>query len=134
MAIRVVVDGNVNVAFKLSKYPQELRNDLITNLNKQGAPIVRRNIKRGMPVSSRAKVHAKSANSLEVKAMGGRGGYRNVGFYIQPKSDYWYLKFPNNGTGTSNGKRPKQFFQRGVRASTAGINRIVTNTIKGMKF
>ena len=134
MAVKIHIDGNTNVAFKMSKYPQNLKNQLINNLNKQGAPMVRRNIKKGMPVSNRAKVHAKSANSLEVKAIGGKAGYRNVGFYIQPRSDYWYIKFPNNGTGTSKGKKAKQFVQRGVKASTSGINKIVSQTIKGMKF
>lgn len=134
MAIKIVIDGNVNVAFKLSKYPQNLKNQLMANLNKNGAPMVRRNIKKGMPVSKRSKVHAKSANSLEVKAIGGKAGYRNVGFYIQPRSDFWYIKFPNNGSGTSRGNKPKQFVQRGIKASTSGINKIVSQTVKGMKF
>lgn len=134
MAVRIQIDGNANVAFKLSKYPQKLSSELVKNLNSQGAPLVRRNIKRGIPVSKRNKQHAKNVNSLVVKAITGRGGYRNVGFYIQPAPKFWYLKFPNNGSGTSRRNLPKQFFQKGVKASTNGINRIVSQTVKGTKF
>lgn len=134
MAINIQINGNGAVAFKLSKYPQQLKDDLVNNLNKQGAPIVRRNIKRGMPVSNKTSTHMKNANSLEVRALGNKGGYRNIGFYIQPHENFWYMKFTNNGSGTSRGKQARQFIQRGVKASTSSINRIVSQTIKSQKF
>lgn len=129
-SIKTEINGNLDVAMKFSKYPPKLSKQMQEALQKQGAPIVRRNIKKGIPVSKRSKVHAKNANSLTVEAIGGRRGYRNIGFYIRPKDQFWYMKFPNNGSGTSRNNTPKQFFQRGVKQSTNSIYRIVNQVVK----
>ena len=122
---RVDVDGNVNAAIKFRKMPENIGNALKSQLKAQIAPQVEANIKRGMPVSPRTNSHMKYANSLKVFTMGGYKGFRNVGFYIQPQKDWWYMKFPNNGSGTSRGKGGKFFMQSGLSQSVPLIKRTI---------
>lgn len=131
---RVEVDGNVNAAVKLRAVPTNVAKDLTSKLTKQVAPLVEKNIKKGMPVSSKTTTHMKYANSLKTFTVGGAKGFRNIGFYIQPQKDFWYMKFTNNGSGTSRKRTPLFFVQSGLSASMPTIKRaideIVSKSIK----
>lgn len=127
---RVDVDGNVNAAVKLRKVPENIATALKRDLTSQVAPVVEANIKRGMPVSPRTTNHMKYANSLKTFTVGGRHGFRNIGFYIQPQKDYWYMKFPNNGSGTSRGNAPLNFVQSGLSMSMPLIKRTIAQIVE----
>lgn len=126
---RVEVDGNVNAAVKLRKVPENIGNALKRDLTSQVAPLVEANIKRGMPVSPRTNSHMRYADSLKTFTVGGRKGFRNIGFYIQPQKNFWYMKFTNNGSGTSRGKKPLNFVQSGLSASMPTIKRTIDNIV-----
>lgn len=122
---RVEVNGNVNAAVKLRRVPDEIGQALKRDLTAQVAPQVEANIKRGMPVSPRTTNHMKYANSLKAFTVGGRKGFRNIGFYVQPQKDFWYMKFTNNGSGTSRGNSPLNFVQSGLSATMPTIKRTI---------
>lgn len=122
---RVEVDGNVNAAVKLRSVPKNIGDALKSQLTSQVAPQVEANIKRGMPVSPRTTNHMKYADSLKVFTMGGRKGFKNIGFYIQPDKNYWYMKFPNNGSGTNRNNAPLFFMQSGLSQSVPLIKRTI---------
>lgn len=126
---KVEVDGNVNVAIKLRKISEKARDNVVQDLNTTGKVYVEKQIKALMPVSKKAKQHAKYSNSLEAVTMGGRRGFRNLGFYMQPVGNFWYIKFPNNGSGTSRNNSPQQFVQKGAFRSVAKINSIIDQAV-----
>lgn len=127
---RVDVDGNVNAAIKLKAVPKNIGDALRRDLKGKAAPLVEDNIKRGMPVSPRTTNHMKYANSLKVFTMGGYKGFRNIGFYIQPDKNYWYMKFPNNGTGTNRANAPKFFVQSGLSQSIPAVKRMIDEIVQ----
>lgn len=122
---KVEVDGNVNVAIKLRAISEKARDNVVNDLNTTGKLYVEKQIKALMPVSTKSKQHAKYSDSLQAVTMGGRRGFRNLGFYMQPVGNFWYLKFPNNGSGTSRNNPPQQFVQKGAYRSVAKINSII---------
>lgn len=126
---RVEIDGNVNVAVKLRSIADDARDAVVNDLNTQGKVYVEKQIKSLMPVSQKSKQHAKYSDSLEVMTMGGRRGYRNLGFYMKPVGNFWYIKFPNNGSGTSRNNPPQQFMQKGVNRSISKINQIIDSAV-----
>lgn len=126
---RVEVDGNINAAIKLRKIADEAKDNVVNTLNTQGKVYVEKQIKALMPVSKKAKQHAKYSDSLQVMTMGGRRGFRNLGFYMQPAGSFWYLKFPNNGSGTSRNNTPLQFMQRGIYSSVGYINNLIDQAV-----
>lgn len=126
---RVDINGNLEAAVKFRTIADKAKDNVVSDLNTQGKVIVEQNIKSLMPVSKKAKQHAKYADSLKVMTMGGRRGFRNLGFYIQPNGSFWYLKFPNNGSGTSRSRTPQQFMQNGLYRSITKINAIVDNAV-----
>lgn len=126
---RVEVDGNVNVAVKLRKVPENIGNALKDELTPRVAPQLEENVKRRMPVSPRSTSHMKYANSLKAFTVGGRKGFRNIGFYVQPQKDFWYMKFTNNGSGTSRGKTPLNFMQSGLSQTMPVIKRTIDDIV-----
>lgn len=122
---KIEVDGNVNVAIKLRSISEKARDNVVNDLNTTGKLYVEKQIKALMPVSTKSKQHAKYSDSLQAVTMGGRRGFRNLGFYMQPVGNFWYLKFPNNGSGTSRNNPPQQFVQKGAYRSVAKINSII---------
>lgn len=127
---RVEIDGNVNVAIKLRAIADEARDNVVNDLNSQGKVYVEKQIKALMPVSQKSKQHAKYSDSLKVMTMGGRRGYRNLGFYMNPTANFWYIKFPNNGSGTNRNNPPQQFMQKGVFRSVGKINQIIDSAVR----
>lgn len=127
--VRLDIDGNVNAVAKLRKLTPDIVSDIKDELKgTQGQKIIK-NVKSGMPVSKRKKQHMKTSDSLVLKMQKGYGSYRNFGIVIKPKDQFWYMKFPNNGSGTSRNNKPKQFVQIGLQHSKSGINAMVTRAI-----
>lgn len=127
---RVDIDGNVNVAVKLRTIPKEVSKNVQQELMTYGKVEVDKNIKSLMPVSKKSKQHAKYSNAFEVTVAAGQGGFRNLGFYMRPTSEFWYVKFPNNGTGTSKKNAPQNFVQRGVYKSYDKINSLINKAVQ----
>lgn len=75
-------------------------------------------IKDYMPVSNRNKNHAKTSNSIDSISY-------NLALVIKTKSKFNYLYFPQTGEGTSKGKNPNDFMEK-------GINKEYDNVINGM--
>lgn len=126
---RLEVDGNVNAVYKLRSLPKDVASQVQNDLKGKVGQTVQKNIKMGMPVSNRSKQHAKMSNSLQVQMQKGIGSYRNYGIKVLPTDAFWYVKFPNNGTGTSRNNKPKQFFQIGLKRSTSLINSTIQRAI-----
>lgn len=122
---------NANTMLKLRKIPDDVTKNVQNVLNTQGKTILDKAIKQGMPVSNRAKQHAKYSDSLAVFTRGGVKGYRNLGFYMQPNGKFWYIKFPNNGSGQSRNNPPMQFVEGGFYASIGKLEALINNAIKG---
>lgn len=64
-------------------------------------------IKDYMPVSNRRKIHAKTSNSIDSISY-------NLALVIKTKSKFNYLYFPQTGEGTSKGKSPNDFMEKGI--------------------
>lgn len=60
-----------------------------------------------MPVSERKKKHAKTSDPLKYENY-------NLSIVVKTRSPYWYLQFPNDATGTSERKAPKEFMEKGL--------------------
>lgn len=127
---RVEVDGNVNAAVKLRAVPKNIETALKSQLTSKVAPLVENNIKARMPVSPRTNTHMKYANSLKAFTVGGAKGFRNIGFYIQPEKNFWYMKFTNNGSGTSRGKGALNFVQGGLSQSVPMIKSTINQIVE----
>lgn len=63
-----------------------------------------------IPVSDKNKKHAKSSNPLDGKIR------NNLTLWIHTKPKYNYLYFPQNAEGTSKGKSPNDFMDKGIDA------------------
>jgi hypothetical protein len=63
-----------------------------------------------IPVSDKNKKHAKSSNPLDGKIR------NNLTLWIHTKSKFNYLYFPQNAEGTSKGKSPNDFMDKGIDA------------------
>lgn len=126
---RLDIDGNVNAVYKLRSIPQNIVKDVNSQLKSDVGEKVKRNVKMGMPVSKRSKQHMKTSNSLVVAMQKGIGSYRNYGITIKPTDTFWYMKFPNNGSGTSRINKPKQFVQIGLQRSTSIVNATISRAI-----
>lgn len=64
-----------------------------------------------IPVSNvNKKRHAKSSNPLDGKVR------NNLTLWIHTKSKFNYLYFPQNAEGTSKGKSPNDFMEKGIEA------------------
>ena len=77
----------------LSNEVKELLTNSITNL---------------IPVSPKSKKHAKTSNPLDGKVR------NNLTLWIHTKPKYNYLYFPQNAEGTSKGKSPNDFMDKGI--------------------
>lgn len=126
---RLDIDGNVNAVYKLRTIPKNIVSDVQNDLKGKTGETVKKNIKMGMPVSKRSKQHMKTSNSLVVAMQKGVGSYRNYGITVKPTDTFWYMKFPNNGTGTSRNNKPKQFTQIGLQRSKSLINATIERAI-----
>ena len=61
-----------------------------------------------IPVSDRNKKHAKNSSPLKAEQK------ENLSLYIHTKSQFNYLYFPQTGEGTSSGKAPNDFMEKGI--------------------
>lgn len=121
---------NANTMLKLRKLPDDVSDNVRDVLNTQGKTILDKAIKAKMPVSNRQKQHAKYSDSLQVFTRGGVKGYRNLGFYMQPAGKFWYIKFPNNGTGQSRNHPPMNFVENGFYASIGKFEALINSAVK----
>lgn len=121
---------NANTMLKLRKLPEDVTDNVKTALDTYGKTVLDKAIKTGMPVSKEAKQHAKYSDSLQVFTRGGVKGFRNLGFYMQPASKFWYIKFPNNGTGQSRNNAPLNFVENGFYASIGKLESLINQAIK----
>ena len=71
--------------------------------------IVKTSITDLLPISNRTQKHAKTSNPFEHKNF-------NLALQVKSRSPFYYLKFINDGTGTSKGKNALEFMERGLDA------------------
>lgn len=113
-------------------YPKRLNKEIRSTLNNQGFPIVKNNVIKYIPISSKNHAHARTSNSVRRMALKDRREYQ-MGFYLTFYKRFWYLKFPNEGTGQSRKNKPEKFIERGRRDSLPSIQRLVNQTVKNAK-
>ena len=121
---------NANTMLKLRKLPTDVTKEVKTGLDVYGKTILDKAIKSKMPVSNVQKQHAKYSDSLQTFTRGGYKGFRNLGFYMQPSKQFWYIKFPNNGTGQSRNNPPMNFVENGFYASIGKLEAIINKAVK----
>lgn len=78
-----------------------------------------------IPVSVANKRHAKNSKPLEGKIIG------NLTLKISTKSKYYYLYFPQNAEGTSRGKQPNDFMDRGIDVN---YNDVVNGLLEKLRW
>lgn len=114
-------------------YPKKFTKNVRQEMNGKGFEIVKKNVLRGMPVSGsnrKRHIHARDGNSIRRMTLKGKRDYQVVGFYATFYKKYYYLKFPNEGTGQSRRNRPKKFLEKGALNSRGEIKRLVNGAIK----
>ena len=126
---RLDINGNAESVFKLKQMPKDIADTANKELKGVTGMKVMRNVKTGMPVSKRTKTHMKTADSLQLKMQKGVGSYRNFGVLVAPTKQYWYMKFPNNGTSTSSRKGARRFVQIGLTKSKSLINATIQRAV-----
>lgn len=110
---------------KFKKIPENVENIINSYLHLEGVEITKREIRSYMPVSKQKRLsskHAKLSNSLRHKPF-------NLGFEIMPYPRFNYLVFPDRALGTSKGKNPKEFMEKGLDKSTEEIIRNLNERI-----
>lgn len=128
----------MSVKFELKAEQLEKITDAITSAGadaetainaylKNTAPdIVKTSITDLIPISNRTKKHARNSNPLEHENF-------NLALKVKSRSPFYYLKFINDGTGTSTGKTPLEFMERGLDAKveemTSGMLDEINNII-----
>lgn len=78
-------------------------------LQNKAPDIVKTSIIDLIPTSSRTKKHAKTSKPFEHQNF-------NLALNVKSRSPFYYLKFINDGTGTSKGKTALEFMERGLDA------------------
>ena len=109
---RLDINGNAEAVFKLKQMPK----DIADAANKELKGVT------GMKVM-------RNADSLQLKLQKGVGSYRNFGVLVAPTKQYWYMKFPNNGTSTSSRKGARRFVQIGLTKSKSLINATIQRAV-----
>lgn len=124
-------ETNLNGAtfLKLRKLPKDVTQEVRQGLDTYGKTVLDKAIKSKMPVSDVAKQHAKYSDSLQTFTRGGYKGFRNLGFYMQPSKQFWYIKFPNNGSGQSRNNAPMNFIENGFYASIGKLESIINKAV-----
>lgn len=80
-------------------------------LNNEVKEMFTKSITNLIPVSdTEKKKHAKTSNPLDGKVR------NNLTLWIHTKSKFNYLYFPQNAEGTSKGKSPNDFMDKGIDA------------------
>lgn len=126
---------NVNeTQSKVYGYPKKFSKNIKQDLNTTGFDIVKKNVMNKMPIGGRTgaknHVHAREGKSMRKASLKGKYDYRVLGFYATFYKKYWYLKFPNDGTGQSRNRRPLKFLEKGALASRKPIQKLVNDSIK----
>lgn len=123
-------------------YPKKFTKEVRQVMNTTGFETVKREVQTRLPVSkgnknrkasksnTKTKSHAKAANPIRRAALKGSRDYKKVGFYLTFYKSYWYLKFPNEGTGQSRSNRPIKFLEKGALAARKPIQQQVNRAIK----
>lgn len=136
MAIfRVEVDGNVNASMKFRKIPEKIQDNAVKELKSVALPKIVAQVKRGIPLGikdNKLHGHARTSDSIKGVVRSNMRGFKNFGLYVYPKKDFWYIKFPNNGTGSSKGKAPLHFVQKAVYQNTNLVKSILSKASKGV--
>lgn len=79
-----------------------------------------------MPISERKKKHARTSNPLTHQNF-------NLSVVVKAKNEYWYLQFPNDATGTSERKTPKEFMEKGLeKVKNSMINDMLNELTKNI--
>ncbi len=109
---------------KFKKIPDETEKLINSYLHREGVSISKRHIIARIPVSTKkGKLkHAKFGNPLRDKPL-------NLGFEISPFPRFNYLVFPDQALGTSKGKTPKKFMNKGMDDSAEEIINGLTERI-----
>lgn len=98
-----------------------LLNDYLHN---EAGDMIAQSITRAMPRSTRKKVHAKDKKWYEQINYDLSVGIANK---TGGKNSFYYLYYPATGTGTSEGKEPNDFMERGLEKE---YNKIVNGMIE----
>lgn len=72
-----------------------------------GQRLIKSSIVNLIPVSNRQKKHAKNSNPLQHNSY-------NMSVVIYPKKQFYYLYYVDQGLGTSTGRQPAEFMERGL--------------------
>lgn len=129
----IIVRNVKKVQSEIYGYPKNFTKNVRAEMNGKGFEIVKKNVLRRMPLGAQTKkrhIHARDGNSIRRAALKGKRDYRVVGFYATFYKKYWYLKFPNEGTGQSRNNRPIKFLEKGALDSRGEIKRLVNGAIK----
>lgn len=80
-----------------------------TYLQNTAPDIVKTSITDLIPISNRTRKHAKTSKPFEHQNF-------NLALQVKSRRPFYYLKFINDGTGTSKGKNALEFMERGLDA------------------
>lgn len=92
----------------MADYGEGVGQKIYEYLSTTGDEIFQASITNLIPVSDRAKKHAKHSNPLKSEMQ------TETTLYIHAPGKYHYLYFPDQGQGTSKGQAPHEFMETGV--------------------
>ena len=96
-------------------------NDCLANEVKE---LLTNSITNLIPVSPKSKKHAKTSNPLDGKVR------NNLTLWIHTKPKYNYLYFPQNAEGTSKGKQPNDFMEKGINVEYDNVVNIILEKLQ----
>ena len=105
---------------KMREYQGDTEEVINNFLMNEASKIFTDSIINYIPLSNRNKKHAKLSNPLMHTQK------YNLELIIKTKSKFNYLYFPQNAEGTSKGKQPNDFMEKGIDAEYDNvINRLI---------
>ena len=127
-------------------YPKKFTKEVRQVMNTTGFETIKKEVQSRIPVSkgnknrkpsksnTKTKQHAREAKVIRKAGLQGKRDYRIVGFYLTFYKNFWYLKFPNEGTGQARGNRPVKFLEKGALAARKPIQQQVNRAIKNSRI
>lgn len=114
VSFEVKYEDILRIEEKIKKFQGNAEEEMNRYLRDSAAQIMIDAIVAALPMSSRNKsnwsknrIHAKVGNPLEAE-------FFNLSVKVKSKKDFYYLQFPDQGTGTSEKKQPQNFMEQGL--------------------
>ncbi|MFR5526617.1 MAG: hypothetical protein ACLTJG_17145 [[Clostridium] innocuum] len=114
VSFEVKYEDILRIEEKIKKFQGNAEEEMNRYLRDSAAQIMIDAIVAALPMSSRNKsnwsknrIHAKVGNPLEAE-------FFNLSVKVKSKKDFYYLQFPDQGTGTSEKKQSQNFMERGL--------------------